>query len=73
MSELINSLLNFLTGTGIWKVIFSPTGEGHGIFDLADSGWAINPTAWQLLVMYAIVAVLEGQQINAVEVMRYAL
>ena len=58
MSELIASLLNFLTGTGIWNVIFSPTGEGHGLFDLAESGWAINPTAWQLLVMYAIVAVL---------------
>ena len=58
MSELINSLLNFLVGTGIWKVLFTPTGEGNGLFDLADSGWAFNPTAWQLLVMYAIVAVL---------------
>ena len=58
MSELIESLLNFLTGTGIWKVLFTPTGEGHGLFDLADSGWAFNPTAWQLLVMYIIVAAL---------------
>ena len=58
MSELINSLLNFLVGTGIWKVLFTPTGEGRGLFDLADSGWAFNPTAWQLLVMYAIVAAL---------------
>ena len=58
MSDLINSLLNFLTGTGFWKVLFTPTGEGHGLFDLADSGWAFNPTAWQLLVMYVIVGFL---------------
>ena len=58
MSDLIQSLLNFLTGTGIWKVLFTPTGEGHGLFDLADSGWAFNPTAWQLLVMYVIVGIL---------------
>ena len=58
MSDLIQSLLNFLTGTGIWKVLFTPTGEGYGLFDLADSGWAFNPTAWQLLVMYVIVGIL---------------
>ena len=58
MSELIQSLLNFLTGTGIWKVLFCPTGEGQGLFDLAESGWAFNPTAWQLLVMYVIVGIL---------------
>ena len=58
MSDLIQSLLNFLTGTGFWKVLFTPTGEGHGLFDLADSGWAFNPTAWQLLVMYVIVGFL---------------
>ena len=58
MSELINSLLNFLVGTGIWKVLFCPTGEGQGLFDLAESGWAFNPTAWQLLVMYVIVGIL---------------
>ena len=58
MSDLIQSLLNFLTGTGLWKVIFTPTGEGHGLFDLADSGWAFNPTAWQLLVMFVIVGFL---------------
>ena len=58
MSELIQSLLNFLVGTGIWKVLFTETGEGHGLFDLADAGWAFNPTAWQLLVMYVIVGFL---------------
>ena len=58
MSDLIQSLLNFLTGTGIWKVLFCPTGEGQGLFDLAESGWAFNPTAWQLLVMYVIVGIL---------------
>ena len=58
MSEIIRSLLNFLTGTGIWKLFFVQTGEGHGLFDLADAGWAFNETCWQLLVMYAIVAIL---------------
>ena len=58
MSELIQSLLNFLVGTGIWKVLFTETGEGHGLFDLANAGWAFNPTAWQLLVMYVIVGIL---------------
>ena len=58
MSELIQSLLNFLVGTGIWKVLFTETGEGHGLFDLANAGWAFNPTAWQLLVMYVIVGFL---------------
>ena len=58
MSELIQSLLNFLVGTGIWKVLFTETGAGHGLFDLADAGWAFNPTAWQLLVMYVIVGAL---------------
>ena len=58
MSDLIQSLLNFLTGTGIWKVLFCETGEGQGLFDLADAGWAFNPTAWQLLVMYVIVGIL---------------
>ena len=58
MSELIQSLLNFLVGTGIWKVMFTETGMGHGLFDLADAGWAFNPTAWQLLVMYVIVGFL---------------
>ena len=45
MSELIQSLLNFLVGTGVWKVLFTETGEGHGLFDLANAGWAFNPTA----------------------------
>ena len=58
MSELIQSLLNFLVGTGVWKVLFTETGEGHGLFDLANAGWAFNPTAWQLLVMYIIVGIL---------------
>ncbi len=58
MSELINSLINFLTGTGFWQLFFVPTAEGGGAFDLASSGWAVNPTFWQPLVMFAIVAVL---------------
>ena len=58
MSELINSLLNFLTGTGFWQLFFTATGEGKGMFDLASSGWAFNSSCWQQLVMYAIVAIL---------------
>ena len=49
MSELINSLLNFLTGTGFWQLFFTATGEGKGMFDLASSGWAFNSSCWQQL------------------------
>ncbi len=58
MSDLINSLLNFLTGTGLWQLFFNPTGEGSGLFDLANSGWSFNTSCWQQLVMFAIVGVL---------------
>ncbi len=58
MSELLNSLLNFLTGTGFWQLFFTKTGEGSGLFDLANAGWALNTSCWQQLVMFAIVGVL---------------
>ncbi len=58
MSELLNSLLNFLTGTGFWQMFFTATAEGGGQFDLASRGWAFNPSCWQQLVMFAIVAAL---------------
>ncbi len=58
MSELLNSLFNFLVGTGFWQLFFTQTGEGGGIFDFANAGWEINPTCWQPLLMYAIVGVL---------------
>ena len=55
---MLESIINFLTGTGIWKMFFTATGEGQGIFDLAESGWAFNPSCWQQLVMFAIVGIL---------------
>ncbi len=58
MSELLNSLLNFLVGTGFWQWFFTPTGKGSGAFDLANSGWAFNESAWQTLVMLVISGVL---------------
>ncbi len=58
MTELINSLLNFLVGTGFWQLFFTRTGEGGGLFDLADAGWAFNTSCWQTLLMFAIVGVL---------------
>ncbi len=58
MSELLNSILNFLVGTGFWQLFFNPTAEGGGLFDLASSGWAFNTSCWQTLVMLAISGVL---------------
>ena len=58
MSELINSLLNFLVGTGFWQLFFTPTDKGSGLFDLASAGWSFNVSCWQTLVMFAIVGIL---------------
>ncbi len=55
---MLESIINFLTGTGIWKMFFTETGEGNGLFDLADAGWAFNTSCWQQLVMFAIVGIL---------------
>ncbi len=58
MTELLNSLLNFLTGTGFWQLFFDKTGEGDGLFNLADAGWSFNTSCWQTLVMFLIAGVL---------------
>ncbi len=58
MTELLNSIMNFLTGTGIWQMFFVKTAEGGGSFDFASSGWVFNTSCWQQLVMLAIVGVL---------------
>ncbi len=58
MSDLLNSLLNFLTGTGFWQLFFTQTGEGNGLFDLANAGWSFNTSCWQTLVMFVIVGIL---------------
>ena len=55
---MLESIINFLTGTGIWQMFFTETGEGAGLFDLANAGWAFNPSCWQPLLMYVIVGAL---------------
>jgi oxaloacetate decarboxylase beta subunit len=55
---MLESLLNFLTGTGLWQLFFTETGAGNGLFDVAGSGWAFNVMCWQPLVMYAVVGIL---------------
>ena len=48
MTELINSLLNFLVGTGFWQLFFTPTTEGSGLFDLAARVGRLTPPAGRL-------------------------
>ena len=56
---MLESLLNFLVSTGIWKLLFTRADVGSGMFDLAGSGWVFDWLAClQLLAMYAIVGVL---------------
>ncbi len=55
---MLDSIINFLTGTGIWKMFFTGIGEGNGLFDLGGNGWAFNTSCWQQLVMFVIVGVL---------------
>ncbi len=51
---MLDSLLNFLTKTGVWKLLFKSGDQ----FTLAGSGWAFNTACWQTLVMLLIVGVL---------------
>lgn len=51
---MLDSLLNFLTKTGIWQVFFK---EGEG-FSAAGKEWAFNTACWQTLVMLVIAGVL---------------
>ena len=56
---MLESLLNFLVSTGIWKLFFTRADAGSGMFDLAGSGWVFDWLAClQLLAMYVIVGVL---------------
>ena len=48
------SLLEFLTGTGIWQLFFN---QGSG-FELAGTSWAFDPNCWQTVVMLLISFVL---------------
>ena len=51
---MLDSLLNFLTKTGIWQLFFKSGDQ----FSLAGSTWSFNTACWQTLVMLAIVGVL---------------
>ena len=54
MQNMLDSLFEFLTGTGVWKLFFN---QGSG-FEFAGDSWAINPDCWQTLVMMLISFVL---------------
>ena len=54
---MLESLLEFLTGTGIWKLFFKAA-EGEGLFSLADQAWAFDVNCWQTVVMLLVSFVL---------------
>ena len=56
---MLESVLNFLTGTGVWKMFFTAaTVPSDALFEAAGTGWAFNASCWQPLVMYVIVGIL---------------
>lgn len=54
---MLDSLLKFLTKTGVWQLFFEELEEGHG-FTAAGKEWAFNTACWQTLVMFVIAGVL---------------
>ena len=54
---MLDSLLEFLTGTGIWKLFFKAA-EGEGLFSLAEQAWAFDVNCWQTIVMLLVSFVL---------------
>ena len=54
---MLESLLEFLTGTGIWQLFFKAA-EGEGMFSLADQAWAFDVNCWQTVVMMIVSFVL---------------
>ncbi len=54
---MLESLLDFLTGTGIWKLFFK-VAEDEVLFTLADQAWAFDWNCWQTVVMLLISFVL---------------
>ncbi len=57
MQNILDSLLEFLTGTGIWQLFFKAA-EGDALFTLADQAWAFDVNCWQVVVMMLISFVL---------------
>ncbi len=54
---MLDSLLEFLTGTGIWQLFFKAA-EGDALFTLANQAWAFDWNCWQVVVMMLISFVL---------------
>ena len=54
---MLDSLVEFLTGTGIWQLFFDAV-ESGGLFKLAGSSWAFDWNCWQTVVMLLISFVL---------------
>ena len=56
---MLDSILNFLTGTGVWKMFFTEaTVSADALFTTAGTDWAFNTSCWQPLVMFVIVGIL---------------
>ena len=52
---MLDGLLNFLVGTGIWNWLFTETKNG---FSFGGASWEFNASSWQTLVMFIISGVL---------------
>ena len=56
---MLDSILNFLTGTGVWKMFFTEaTVSADALFTTAGTDWVFNTSCWQPLVMFVIVGIL---------------
>ena len=54
---MLDSLLEFLTGTGIWQLFFKAA-ESEALFTLAGTAWSFDGNCWQTVVMLLISFVL---------------
>ena len=54
---MLDSLLEFLTGTGIWQLFFKAA-ESEALFTLAGTAWSFDVNCWQTVVMLLISFVL---------------
>ena len=54
---MLDSLLEFLTGTGVWQLFFKAA-ESEALFTLAGTAWSFDVNCWQTVVMLLISFVL---------------
>ena len=54
---MLDSLLEFLTGTGIWQLFFKAA-ESEALFTLVGTAWSFDVNCWQTVVMLLISFVL---------------